>query len=70
MSADGLEGVREYMHDYAYICLEQSLSRAVALRDETLWKDVMARLPNYLDGDGLARYFPSDWLDGSDTLTS
>ena len=26
-------------------------------------------LPNYLDGDGLARYFPSDWMPGSDALT-
>jgi alpha-2-macroglobulin len=58
------------MQYYSYICLEQSLSRAVALRDETLWKDVMQRLPNYLDRDGLARYFPSEWLQGSDTLSS
>jgi len=67
---DGLEGVREYMTYYSYICLEQTLSRAVALRDEDLFMNVMTRLPNYLDGDGLARYFPSDWLAGSDTLTS
>ena len=67
---DGLEGVREFMQYYSYICLEQTLSRAVALRDEALWKDVMTRLPNYLDRDGLARYFPSEWLQGSDTLTS
>ncbi len=68
--ADGLEGVREFMQYYSYICLEQTLSRAVALRDEALWKDVMTRLPNYLDRDGLARYFPSEWLQGSDTLSS
>ncbi|MBK8958646.1 MAG: hypothetical protein IPM80_09470 [Proteobacteria bacterium] len=67
---DGLDGVAEYMGDYPYICLEQSLSRAIALRDESLFNDVMARLPDYLDSDGLARYFPSDWLQGSDTLTS
>ena len=67
---DGLAGVREFMQYYSYICLEQSVSRAVALRDEALWKEVMTRLPNYLDRDGLARYFPSEWLPGSDTLTS
>lgn len=67
---DGLEGAREFMQYYSYICLEQTLSRAVALRDETLWQDVMTRLPNYLDDDGLARYFPSEWMMGSDTLTS
>jgi uncharacterized protein YfaS (alpha-2-macroglobulin family) len=67
---DGLDGVREYMSFYSYICLEQTLSRAVALRDAALWQSVMERLPAYLDRDGLARYFPSDWLPGSDTLTS
>lgn len=67
---DGLEGVHEFMSYYSYVCLEQTLSRAVALRDEDLFRDVMARLPNYIDRDGLARYFPSEWLAGSDTLSS
>ncbi|MBX9609637.1 MAG: hypothetical protein K2Y51_25740, partial [Gammaproteobacteria bacterium] len=67
---DGLSGVREYMGDYDYACYEQSLSRAIALRDATLWQAAMTRLPDHLDGDGLLRYFPSDWLAGSDTLTS
>ncbi len=30
----------------------------------------MGRLPAYLDGDGLLRYFPSEWLQGDDTLTA
>ena len=67
---DGLESVREYMAQYSYICLEQNLSRAVALRDHALWQGMIERLPNYLDHDGLARYFPSEWLPGSDILTS
>ncbi len=67
---DGLEGVREFMNYYSYICFEQQLSRAVALEDERQWDAVIGILPNYLDRDGLVRYFPSSWMQGSDTLTS
>ncbi len=35
-----------------------------------MWSAVAASLPNYLDRDGLARYFPSDTLEGSDVLTA
>jgi uncharacterized protein YfaS (alpha-2-macroglobulin family) len=67
---DGLDAVREYMDLYPYTCLEQKASRAVALRDERRWQQVMRELPAYLDGDGLAKYFASDWLEGEDVLTS
>jgi hypothetical protein len=67
---DRLDGVREYMSFYSYTCLEQNLSRAVALRDRALWDTWMARLPAYLDPDGLLKYFPSDRLDGEDALTA
>jgi hypothetical protein len=40
------------------------------LRDKTRWADVLARLPVSMDRDGLLRYFSSDSLMGSDTLTS
>ena len=30
---DRLDGVRAYMERYPYVCLEQQLSKAVALRD-------------------------------------
>lgn len=67
--SNGLEGVRWYMERYPYICMEQRISRAVALRDEALWKKIMAEMPSYLDSDGLAKYFPK--MDfGSDVLTS
>jgi uncharacterized protein YfaS (alpha-2-macroglobulin family) len=65
-----LDGVREYMSRYPYTCLEQRVSRAVALRDEALWRATMNALPAHLDRDGLARYFPADSLDGSDALTT
>ena len=67
--AGELAGVKEYISFYPYICLEQLVSQAVALRDAGRWRRVMARLSGYLDRDGLAKYFPS-MLQGSDVLTS
>ena len=65
----GLDGVRAWMREYPYSCLEQRVSRAVAVGDPTLWKDVVGRLPSLQDGDGLLRFFPSMprgslWLTG------
>jgi hypothetical protein len=65
-----LAGVRAYMQAYPYTCLEQLASRAVALDAPALWDETMGRLPLYLDGAGLARYFPTDGLDGSPVLTA
>ncbi len=67
--ADELSGVREYMERYPYSCLEQRVSVAVALRDPVRWKTLIAALPAYLDGDGLAKYFPV-LREGSDVLTA
>jgi len=67
---DDASGVRDYMQSYPYSCLEQRVSRAVALRDRALWDEAMAQLPSYVDGDGLFKYFPADALRGSDVLTS
>lgn len=66
---DGMGGVVEYMSRYPYTCLEQQTSQAVALQDEERWKSLMKRLPNYLDGNGLAKYWPI-MREGDDTLTS
>lgn len=65
-----LSGVREWMQRYPYICLEQRASVAVTLEDQARWNSVMLSLGQHLDGDGLARYFPMDWLQGDDSLTS
>jgi len=67
---NGLDGVREYMDRYPYICLEQNVSRAVALRNRAAWDSWMARLPAYMDRDGLLKYFPAESLQGEDALTS
>ena len=68
--AQSLQGVREHMSSYPYGCLEQRLSRAVALRNEPTWNAQMARLSLYLDVDGLLRYFPVETHIGSDVLTA
>jgi len=66
---DGLEGVRQWMRGYPYDCLEQEVSRVVALRDEGRWKGLAATLPLYQDSDGLLKYFPK-MLQGSEVLTA
>ena len=66
----GTSGVSDYMKAYPYGCLEQRTSKAVALGDKRMWDKTMAELPVYLDHDGLAKYFPSSYLEGSDSLTS
>ena len=65
----GLDGVRTWMRDYPYSCLEQGVSRAVALQDDELWRAVSASLPSYADKDGLLKYFP-DMRSGSEVLTA
>ena len=67
--AAGLGGVREWMREYPYVCLEQRVSRAVALGDPKLWSAIVADLPSYTDSDGLLKYFPS-MEHGSDVLTA
>ena len=66
---EGLEGMRDWMRHYPYSCLEQQISRAVALRDQRQWQNITAALPSYLDADGLLKYFPA--IDqGSEVLTA
>ncbi len=68
--AGELTAVREYFLRYPYTCFEQRASKAIGLGDDALWNTVAASAPNYLDRDGLARYFPIDWMLGSDALTA
>ena len=62
------DGVRRYFEEYPFACLEQKTSKSIGLRDNTLWQKVAGAMPNYLDEDGLAGYFPGSR--GSDTLTA
>ena len=71
--AGGLDGVRDWFERYPYVCLEQQASKAIGLRDAQAWQALAARLPTYLDSDGLASYFPpqaGEAARGSDTLTA
>ena len=71
--AQGLPGVRDWWARYPYSCLEQQSSKALGLRDSKHWQTIVAQLPTYLDGDGLAYYFPpraGEANRGSDTLTA
>jgi uncharacterized protein YfaS (alpha-2-macroglobulin family) len=70
---DGLQGVHEYFQRYPWSCMEQQASVALGLRDTERWRGIAARLPLYLDDDGLVNYFPpaTGWrATGSDTLTA
>ncbi|WP_309903614.1 MG2 domain-containing protein [Variovorax soli] len=71
--AEGLTGVRDWFAAYPYACLEQKTSKSIGLRDGKAWQAVLGQLPSYLDGDGLANYFPprdGEANRGSDILTS
>ncbi len=64
------ETIKQWMAAYPFTCLEQRASVAVALEDPMRWQRVMDSLPALLDRDGLAKFFPSPWNDGDDTLTA
>jgi uncharacterized protein YfaS (alpha-2-macroglobulin family) len=65
-----LDSVRDWMSDYPYACVEQRASKAIALGDKAMWDAHMSGISAYLDRDGLVKYFPSSWLEGSDSLTA
>lgn len=67
--AAGLDGVRQFMRRYPYRCLEQRVSRAIALHDAALWREIASALPSYADGNGLLKYFPTS-DEGSEVLTA
>ncbi len=67
--AGDLPGVRDYFLNYVYTCFEQRTSIAIGLRDRARWTSLMAALPDYLDSDGLVKYWTL-LREGDDTLTS
>ncbi len=69
VASQSLAGIREYMAAYPYTCLEQNVSKAVALRNGDMWQSLMKYLPSYLDSEGLLKYFPL-MRQGSDVLTA
>ncbi|WP_245150659.1 alpha-2-macroglobulin family protein [Pollutimonas harenae] len=67
--AGGLPGVQQWFAAYPYTCLEQVSSKAIGLREQSDWDEIMRRLPDYLDEDGLAAYFPGT-IHGNEVLTA
>lgn len=67
--SNGLAGVQWFMKHYPYACMEQKISKAIALKDIRLWENVISELPAHLDANGLVKYFPP-CNTGSDVLTS
>jgi uncharacterized protein YfaS (alpha-2-macroglobulin family) len=64
-----VKGITDYMERYPFSCLEQRVSKAIALQDRTAWEQIMKVLPGYVDGEGLLKYFPT-MKEGDDILTS
>ncbi|MEB0140237.1 MULTISPECIES: alpha-2-macroglobulin family protein [unclassified Undibacterium] len=71
--SNGSAALKRYFTQYPYTCLEQQASRAIGLRDPVLWQKFSAALPAYLDGDGLAYFYPPNdpaQRQGSDSLSA
>ncbi|WP_133064347.1 alpha-2-macroglobulin family protein [Sandarakinorhabdus cyanobacteriorum] len=69
-SLASLPGVRAYMAAYPHDCIEQRLSRAVAMGDRARWDAEAAGILTYADSTGLLRYFPTASLPGDPDLTA
>ena len=64
----GLAGVKSYMDEYGYNCLEQQISRAITLENKKEIVRLVEELPSYFDSEGLLKFFPSSFC-GSAQLT-
>src|SRR5204863_480124 len=60
---EGLDALRGWMRAYPYTCLEQLVSRAVALRDEAQWRIVLNALPARLNLQGTTMGFSTERSD-------
>lgn len=60
----------QWFVNYPYTCYEQRSAIAVGLNDQAAWDALMLELPQYLDAQGLVKYFPSPRAKGSTNLTA
>ncbi len=65
-----LSGMRAYMAAYPYDCIEQRLSKAVALGDRAMWDREVASLATWMDDRGLLRFFPNAGMRGDVDLAA
>jgi uncharacterized protein YfaS (alpha-2-macroglobulin family) len=64
----GLGGVKSYMEDYPYSCLEQRTSKAIVLDDKKAMAKIIQDMPRFVDNDGLLKFFDFPNLCGSSFL--
>ncbi|TGL48888.1 peptidase [Leptospira kemamanensis] len=62
-------GIQKFFQTYPYSCMEQRVSKAIGLRSDALWSDVLGDLNSFLDYDGLVKYF-ARMEHGSEILTA
>src|SRR5690606_36391713 len=67
--AGALPVVTQWVDDYPYTRLEELRWCDVGMRSVDQWNTLMQTLPDYVDDDGWARYFPGDGQ-GSEVLTA
>ncbi|OYX76187.1 MAG: hypothetical protein B7Y82_13280 [Sphingomonadales bacterium 32-65-25] len=65
-----LSAMQAYMAAYPYDCIEQRLSKAVALGDKAMWDREVASLSAWTDPRGLLRFFPNSSMSGDADLTA
>ena len=65
-----LSAMQSYMAAYPYDCIEQRLSKAVALGDKAMWDREVAGLFAWIDPRGLLRFFPNTNMSGDADLTA
>ncbi|CAM5210504.1 hypothetical protein OURE66S_01659 [Oligella ureolytica] len=62
--------LRQWFITYPYTCYEQLAAIAIGLDDQKAWDSLMLELPQYLDAQGLVKYFPGARVKGSTNLTA
>lgn len=64
------EGIKSYMENYIFNCLEQRLAKAVVLNNSKMKDQIIRDLPTYLSSDGLLRFYPANDIEASGFLTA
>lgn len=54
----GLAGVKSYMQDYGYSCLEQKISKGIVAENKKEIEKLIEAMPAYFDNQGLLKFFP------------
>ena len=65
----GLGGIKRYMEEYPYDCLEQRTSKAIVLDDKKALQKIIQDMPGFMDGRGLLKFFDRPGMCGSPSMT-